>query len=129
MQINLQAKGIEATEAIKDYVNKKIFSLDKFFKNSTEDIVLNVEIGKTTNHHKQGEFLKAEINFSFIGKDFYAISEKEDLYVAIDDVKNDIERQIVATKKRDDTLFRRGARSIKKMMKGLSKRNPFTSKY
>ena len=78
---------------------------------------------------KKGEFLKAEINFLFAGKKFYAISEKEDLYVAVDSARTDMERQIVASKKRENTLFRRGARSVKKMMKGLSKRNPFTSKY
>jgi hypothetical protein len=32
-------------------------------------------------------------------------------------------------KDRNQTLFKRGATSVKKMMKGLSKRNPFTAKY
>ena len=38
------------------------------------------------------------------------------------------ERQLVEFKNRRDTLFLRGARSVKKMIKGLSNRNPFTSK-
>lgn len=128
-QINIKATGIDLTEKIKDYVEKKIGDFEKFFKYSNEDVVFAVEIGKTTNHHKQGEVYKAEINFSFSGASYYAMSEEVDLYLAIDEAKKDAERQLTEKKDRNDTLFRRGARSVKKMMKGLSKRNPFTSKY
>lgn len=128
MRINIQGTNIELTESIKDYVNKKVVILDKFI-DKLEDVLLEIEIGKTTNHHKQGDIFKAEINISFSGKKFYATSIKEDLYGAIDDVKEQIEYQLIQSKERGETLFRRGARSIKKMMKGLSKRNPFTSKY
>ena len=37
--------------------------------------------------------------------------------------------EIGKNKGRRQTLLVRGARSVKKMFKGLSKRNPFTSKY
>lgn len=128
-QINIKATGIDLTEKIKDYVEKKVGDFEKFFKYSNEDVVFAVEIGKTTNHHKQGDVFKAEVNFSFKGTSYYAISEEVDLYLAIDEAKKDAERQLTEKKDRNDTLFRRGARSVKKMMKGLSKRNPFTSKY
>lgn len=129
MQINIQAKNIDLTEVIKEYVSKKVSGLEKFIRKTEEDIVIAVEVGKTTNHHKKGEVFRAEISFLFSGNKFYAFSEMEDLYTAVDDVKEQIERQLVGTKDRGDTLYRRGARSVKKMMKGLSKRNPFTSKY
>jgi ribosomal subunit interface protein len=71
---------------------------------------------------------KAEVLISGIPKHIRSVSEKEDLYAAIDDVRDEAERQLVGMKDRRDTIFRRGARSVKKMLKGLSKRNPFTSK-
>lgn len=129
MQINIQAKNIDLTEVIKEYVSKKVSGLEKFIRKTEEDIVIAVEVGKTTNHHNKGDIFRAEISFLFSGNKFYAFSEMEDLYAAVDDVKEQIERQLVGTKDRGDTLYRRGARSVKKMMKGLSKRNPFTSKY
>jgi putative sigma-54 modulation protein len=129
MKINIQGVGVELTEAIKDYINKKIGALEKFIRTEGGEIFMDVEIGKTSNKHKQGELFKTEINLSFDGKKFYTISDKEDLYASIDDAKEEMEYQLVQSKDREDTLFRRGARSIKKMMKGLSKRNPFTSKY
>ncbi|MEI6660345.1 MAG: ribosome-associated translation inhibitor RaiA [bacterium] len=128
MSINIKATNMELTSAISDYVNKRVASLEKFAKGNDE-MACYVEVGKTTNHHKQGEFYRAEFNLDINGDKFYAESEKEDLYAAIDAVREDIYRKITSTKDRKETLFKRGARSVKKMIKGLSKRNPFTSKY
>ncbi|HEY4494250.1 MAG TPA: HPF/RaiA family ribosome-associated protein, partial [Candidatus Paceibacterota bacterium] len=63
------------------------------------------------------------------GQSFYSSADGEDLYAAIDEVKDTLFREISKNKDRRQTLFKRGAASIKKMLKGLSKRNPFTSKY
>jgi ribosome-associated translation inhibitor RaiA len=63
------------------------------------------------------------------GKKFYGESDNEDLYSAIDEVKEILFNDIQKNKDRRQTLFKRGAISVKKMMKGLTKRNPFTSKY
>lgn len=119
---------MELTEAIKEYVEKRLGALDKFIRGQEGNSHMDVEVGKTTNHHKNGDVYKAEISLDANGKHFYAVSEKEDLYSAVDDVKSEIERQLIETKDRNDTLFRRGARSVKKMLKGISSRNPFTSK-
>ena len=70
----------------------------------------------------------AELTISGIGSDVRTVSHKEDLYSAIDDVKEEAMVALVSMKDKKDTLFRRGARSVKKMLKGISKRNPFTSK-
>ncbi|MDQ3075986.1 MAG: ribosome-associated translation inhibitor RaiA [bacterium] len=129
MQINLQGKNLELTQEVKDYLHKKITHLEKYTLSSEEEAVVNVELIKTTNHHKKGEIFKAEANLSFGGNKFFAVKELDDVFKAIDAIKDDLERKIVQTKTRNHSLFIRGARSVKKMMKGLSKRNPFTSKY
>ena len=68
--------------------------------------------------------------FKYIhGEDFYASVDESDLYTAIDAVKESLYREISKSKDRKQTLFKREATSVKKMLKGLSKRNPFTSKY
>ncbi len=126
MIINIKATNMELTPAIEDYINKKLVSLEKFNKDG--EISVYVEVGKTTNHHKQGELFKSEINLSLDGKKFFTNSEKEDLYKAIDSSEEDVVRQITSKKDKNQTLFKRGATSVKKMLKGLSDRNPFTSK-
>lgn len=128
MNTNIKATNIELTGAISDYVNKRLSAIEKFIK-PEEEMTAYVEVGKTTNHHKQGEVFRAEFNIEISGAKFYTFSEKEDLYAAIDDAKDEIARQIKTNKDRKQTLFKRGAVSVKKMLKGISNRNPFTSKY
>jgi putative sigma-54 modulation protein len=128
MNVNIKATNIELTSAITEYVNKRVGSIEKYVK-SNEEMSGSIEVGKTTNHHKQGDLFRAEFDLNFGGNNFYAASEKDDLYVAIDEAKEDIVRKIIHNKDRKNTLFKRGASSVKKMLKGISKRNPFTSKY
>lgn len=128
MNTNIKATNIELTSAISDYVNKRLSAIEKFVKEG-EEMTAYIEVGKTTNHHKQGDVFRAEFNIEISGTEFYTFSEKEDLYAAIDDAKEEIVRQITSNKERKQTLFKRGAKSVKKMLKGISDRNPFTSKY
>jgi len=127
LNIMIKASNMELTNAIQDYAEKRLLTLEKFMKNAGEQ-KMDVELSQTTKHHKQGAIYRAEVNLIRDGKRFYSFSEKEDLYTAIDDVREEVERQLIADKDRNVTLFRRGARSIKKMLRGLSRRNPFTSK-
>ena len=128
MNTNIKATNIELTDAISDYVNKRLSGIEKFVKEEDE-MKAYVEVGKTTNHHKQGDVFKAEFNIEISGAKFYSVSEQEDLYAAIDEAKEDITRQITKDKDRKQTLFKRGSASVKKMIKGISSRNPFNSKY
>jgi len=128
MNINIKATNIELTGAISDYVNKRISSIEKFTKDNNQ-ITGYVEVGKTTNHHKQGDVFRAEFSVDINGENFYSEYETDDLYGAIDFVKEEIVRKITNNKDRKQTLFKRGATSVKKMLKGISNRNPFTSKY
>lgn len=132
MQINLQGKNIELTDAIKDYVSKRVTNLEKLLTRieaSNGKVMVNFEVGKSTNHHKSGEIFHADCLIKIDGKEFYGSADKVDLYQAIDDVKDSLYNEINKNKDRAQTLFHRGGRSIKKMLKGISKRNPFTSKY
>ena len=132
MQVNLQAKNMELTEPIHDYVIKRVTNLEKLVRKIEErggEVVVRFDVAKTTNHHKGGEVFRADCLIIIKGKNFYSSVDKEDLYEAIDQVKENLFREIEKNKDRRQTLFKRGAMSIKKMLKGLSKRNPFTAKY
>jgi len=128
MTTNIKATNMELTEAISDYINKRLEGVKKFAKGN-EELVAYIEVGKTTNHHKRGDVFRAEFNVEISGRKFYTVAEEEDLYAAIDEAKEEVTRQIISSKDRRQTLFKRGASSVKKMLKGVSKRNPFTSKY
>jgi putative sigma-54 modulation protein len=119
MRTQIKATNIELTEAIQDYVEKKLNALEKFFGPQDDPLVM-VEVGKITRHHKSGNVFRAEIRVSVSGQDHYAFVEKEDLYAAIDEVKDEIIREISGSKQKDRTLLRRGGAKIKALIKKLT---------
>lgn len=126
ININIKATNMELTPAIRDYVEKRFASLEKFIVHSPEESPsMNIEVGKTTNHHKHGDVYKSEVNLLFKGKTFYVVSEKEDLYAAIDDAKEDLERELVSKKDKSMTLYKRGAARVKNLLKGISNYRPW----
>lgn len=132
MQINLQGKNIELTEAVKDYVSKRVTNLEKLLSGIEEkggEVRVNFEVSKSNNRHKSGEIFHADCLIKIDGREFYSSFDAEDLYTAIDEIKETLFNDIQKNKDRKQTLFKRGAMSVKKMLKGISKRNPFTSKY
>ena len=131
MEIKLLAKNMLLTQPIKDYVEKRVTNLGKLLSKieaKDGEVRVNFEVSKNTKH-KSGVVFHSDCTVNINGKKFYASSDKADMYEAIDAVKDALFMEINKNKERKNTLKTRGARSVKKMMKGLSKRNPETSKY
>ncbi len=119
MNIKIRSINFDLTPAIEDYVNKKISSLNKFLSGG-EEILCEVEIGRTTKHHNSGDIFKAEVNIVVPGsRQVYAKAEEADLYTAIDIVRDEAERVIVSVKNKKETLFRRGASQVKSILKRI----------
>jgi ribosomal subunit interface protein len=128
MNINIKATHIDLTFEIKDYVNEKIGSLSRFL-DQEQDINIFVEIGKESNHHQNGpDVYMAELRFSFEGKEFYIKDHAAELFAAIDLIRDEAQRQIKDRKGKSQTLFVRGARKIKKRIKGIKPWWPFGEK-
>lgn len=121
MKINIKATGIELTGAISEYVEKKIGSLEKYLEGNP-GAVAQVEVGKSTQHHKSGDIFKAEVHLMGSGLDIYAVAEQSDLYAAIDVVKDEVSHKLSHVKGKRMAMARRGAQMVKDMIKGF---NPF----
>ncbi len=108
---------MELTPALSDYTEKRLSTITKYTEGTPQ---IAVEIGKTTLHHRNGEIFRAEVNvITPLGKQYRAVSEKIDLYEAIDDIRTEIVREIKAGKSKTQTLFRRGSQKIKNLVKGM----------
>jgi len=116
MKIDLKTKNFEITPSIKTFLQQKMDSLDKFLPND-ESIFAEVELAKTTEHHKKGDIFMAEVNLTMPGRLIRAVAEKWDLRVAIDAVKDDLQREITMSKEKNISLYRRGARLFKKLLR------------
>ncbi len=116
MKIILKNKNISPDLKTEKYLEKKLESLKKFLKNFNQELLLvEVELGKVTGRQRKGDIFRAEINLSVGGgKIFRVESEQSDLYSAIDEVRDDLEREIKKFKTKNETIFIRGSRSLKK---------------
>ena len=93
MKIKITGKDLKATDAIKDYVEKKSERLQKY---SEDEIDVQVTI-KTEGINQVAE-LSANIN----GDIYRAVTENKDLYASIDKDIDIIEGQIRKTKAKKD---------------------------
>lgn len=122
MNIQIKATGIELTPAISAYVEKRLDSIKKYFEEGKMPNMF-VELGKESNHHKSGEIFRAEVRIGGAGQSFYAVSVADDLYAAVDLVKEEIVREITKVKGKRETLMRKGGRMIKDAMRYFTDRS------
>lgn len=127
MNIHIKIKGsagpgFTITPAISDYVNKRCETFARFLGNDPAAFVV-VELGKTTERQKHGDIFSAEIHV--VGKiagtesDIYATADREDLYAAIDAVRDEAFRSITSKKSKNTSLMRRSGARVKNLLKGL----------
>lgn len=117
MSISITVHNTELTPALRDYVEKRFAALSKF---TAGEPVVVVELSVTTAHHRQGDIFEAKVEVTTpLGKKHVAITEKADMYAAIDDVRDEIIRSLTSAKDKKETLFKRGAQKVKNIIKGF----------
>jgi ribosomal subunit interface protein len=119
MRKTIKVTGIELTPAISDYLEKKLTSLDKLIDPEDTSALAQVEIGKTTKHHHQGDLFRAEINLHIAGADFRVESEIDNLYAAIDVARDQMHQELQTFKRKKVSLIRRGGARVKAVLKGI----------
>jgi len=115
----IKGTNIELTDAISDYTTKKVAQLEKFVAADDTSASVDIEVGKTTAHHQAGDVFRAEFNLFVGGRQYNSVSEKEDLYAALDDVRDEISRELSRDKTRTRDMERKGASRIKDMIRGF----------
>ena len=100
-------------------MEKRVLSLEKFIHDNTDNIRAEVEVGKTSNHHKSGDIFRAEAHILFKGQEIFVVAEKDDLYASIDEMRAKAERECTTQKDKKLTLVKRGSAQIKKMLRRL----------
>lgn len=91
MQIQITGKGMELTESIKEYTEKKISGLDKFYD---KIIRAKVVVGVENHHHLKGQIFICECKLEVPGNDLFASKNEKDLYKAIDKVRDYLENEL-----------------------------------
>jgi putative sigma-54 modulation protein len=117
MKINIKATEIDLTEAIRDYVEKKLRKVEKkLIDPSDTSAMCDVEVGRTTKHHQHGEVFRAEFNLHIAGEFVRAEAEKIDLYVAIDEAQKELFRALRARENKKRVKERKWAKRLKDIL-------------
>ena len=96
MQIKITGKELKVTEAINDYVERKMERIAKYFEDAEADVVIRVE--------KNVQI--AEIKVSANGEVFRAVTEDKDLYASIDKDIDILEGQIRKSKTKKERMLK-----------------------
>ena len=118
MNIRIKATTISLTPAISEYADKRLMKIQSML-GGDPSYMCDLELGKISGHHNKGDIFRAEIHIVGKGKDLYASSEDQDLYVAIDAMRDEILRELKASKGKDISMIRRGGAPVKAMVKGI----------
>ena len=96
MKIRIIGKELKITEAINDYVEKKLERIDKYFENAEADVTLKTEKNVQT----------AEICVIANGEKYRAVTEDKDMYAAIDKDIDILEGQIRKAKTKKEKMMK-----------------------
>ncbi|MDP2593475.1 MAG: ribosome-associated translation inhibitor RaiA [bacterium] len=113
---NIKATNVKLTSEIREYLDKKLQSFSKLISPDDPTVILDIELGRTTSRHQSGNIFRAEINLNMKGANLRAESEKANLFLAIDEVRDEVLKELRRNKGRKIARFKRGARTIKKVI-------------
>ena len=99
MKIKIIGKELKITEAINDYVEKKLDRIDKYFEDAEADVTLKTEKNEQI----------AEICVLANGEKYRAVTEDKDLYASIDKDIDILEGQIRKMKTKKEKMMREGS--------------------
>lgn len=100
MNFNIRGENIEVTPAIREYVEKKVAKLERYFTESPDS---NVHVNLKTYHDKTS---KVEITIPMPNLVLRAEETHSDMYAAIDLITDKLERQIRKHKTKVNRKFR-----------------------
>ena len=115
MKIQVVGKELKVTEAINDYIERKLERIDKYFEESSAEVTVKTQKNEQI----------AEVMVTANGDKYRAEAEEKDLYASIDKVIDILEGQIRKTKTIKEKMMRDG--SIKELNSEIKEEKEITN--
>ncbi|GAC1356008.1 MAG: ribosome-associated translation inhibitor RaiA [Variovorax sp.] len=108
MNLTISGHHLEVTQALRSYVTTKLDRITRHF-----DQVMDIRVILTVEKQKEKERRqRAECNIHVKGSDMFAESAHEDLYAAVDELVDKLDRQVGRHKKRVQDHHHEGAKRL-----------------
>ena len=128
MRQTIKATNITLNDSINGYLEKRLRSLEKLIDLEDQAVLVAVELGRTTGHHQAGAIFRAEFTISRGSEIFRAEAEREDLNSAIDEARDEMARELTSSKKKKESLYKRGGRLVKAILRGVEGARSFVDR-
>ena len=116
MKFTIKATNFTLTPDVYVYIEKKLNSLDKFLKHVDSPIEARVEVGKISQHHRTGNVYRAEVQIHLPGKSVRSEAVAKNIMAAINEVKDELQREFKQYKQKQATKQKKGARTFKQLL-------------
>lgn len=118
MPMDIRFKGLqyEIPQVISDRAEKKLKAVEKYIDSGSVASAY-VELGRETDAHQSGRVWQSLINLTIDGQLFRAEATEESIENAIDRSVEDLAREVRRSKKKGESLLRRGGATLKRLMR------------
>tara|TARA_B100000745_G_scaffold284560_1_gene219298 strand:+ start:1742 stop:2110 length:369 start_codon:yes stop_codon:yes gene_type:complete len=113
--VQFKATNLELEGALQDLVEQKLHTLEKYLEEG-QDLKCEVEFEKVTAQ-QSGNIHRIEVNLYRDGTMFRAEATEDSFEKAADEVRNELDKEMRRAGKKQETMFKRGGRAIKDMLK------------
>ena len=116
MHITITTNQIEIKNKTRNLIEKKINKISKHISDE-EDLHSDIELSKETNHHNKGQIYRTEINLRLSGKIFRTEAKGKSIESSFMSALKELEREVSGKTEKEITLFKKGARKIKQILR------------
>lgn len=120
MNVRIKATDFKITPVIQKYLDARLATLEKLLADDANAARCEVELGRDARGQRHGEHVWfAEVTISVPGgPKARATNRGSTINEAIDDVKEEVERQLRKEKKSKISATRKGGATAKRLLKG-----------
>ncbi|HMA78541.1 MAG TPA: ribosome-associated translation inhibitor RaiA [Candidatus Paceibacterota bacterium] len=113
--INYKATGMELDQELQTLLEAKFTSLEKYIGDET-DVKCEVEFRKSAPQ-QNGKICAVEANIWLKGTMYRAEAAEDQFEKAIDEVREELDKELRRASKKSQSLIKRGGRKLKEMMR------------
>ena len=112
--INFKFNDLNEAQALASVVDQKMAAFDKYL-HENQPATCDVEFEKVASH-QNGQVHRVEVNLMINGKLFRAEATEESFEKAIDEVRDELDKELRHAKEKQATLQKQGGREAKEKM-------------
>lgn len=116
LNINYKYNDLEEAKAVAPIMDAKLQMLEKFTTEGSS-VLCEVEFEKIATH-QNGKIFRAEANVTIDGRLYRAEAVEDSFEKAIDEVRNELDKELRRSKDKQQSMLKRAGRRVKEALLG-----------